>query len=145
MVSQLMISKSSAKHLATRRFSQKGFVDLIFGHHRCPIPVTFSTLVQIRIEEITKLFYVIMGKKEEHNGHIKYGAKKNEFLDRKIATCDTENCISFVLSNKTKYMQSRQMWREQTFLPHHNACDVRERSMRAYFRFITKTKHMLTL
>jgi hypothetical protein len=42
-----------------------------------------------------------MGKKEEHNGHIKNGAKKNEFLDRKIATYDTEKCISFVLSNKT--------------------------------------------
>ena len=26
------LQKSSAKHLATRRFSQKGFVDLDFGH-----------------------------------------------------------------------------------------------------------------
>ena len=72
MVSQLMISKSSAKHLATRRFSQKSFVDVDFGHHRCPILEKKSTLVQIRIEEITKLIYVIIGKKEEHNGHKKY-------------------------------------------------------------------------
>ena len=60
MVSQLMISKSSAKHLATRRFSQKSFVDVDFGHHRCPILKIFSTLVQIRIEEITKLIYVMI-------------------------------------------------------------------------------------
>ena len=59
MVSQIMISKSSAKHLATRRISQKCFVDVDFGHHRCPFLEIFSTLVQIRIEEITNLFYVI--------------------------------------------------------------------------------------
>jgi hypothetical protein len=72
MVSQLMISKSSAKHLATRRFSQKGFDISIFGHRSCPILENYSTLVQIRIEEITKLIYALIGKKEEHNGHIKY-------------------------------------------------------------------------
>ena len=31
-----------------------------------------------------KLFYVIIGKKEEHNGHTKNGAQKSEFLDRNI-------------------------------------------------------------
>ena len=50
MVSQLLIQKSSAKHLAPRGFSQKGFVDLDFGHHRCPFSGNFSSLVQIRIE-----------------------------------------------------------------------------------------------
>jgi hypothetical protein len=79
-----MIQKSSAKHLATRRFSQKSFVDLIFGHQRCPYSETFSSLVQIRIEEITNLFDVIICKKEEHNGHKKYAPKKSEFLDRNI-------------------------------------------------------------
>ena len=59
MVSKSLIQKSSAKHLATRRFSQKYFVDLDFGHQRCPFSETFSTLVQIRIEEITKSFYGI--------------------------------------------------------------------------------------
>ena len=60
MVSQIMIPKSSAKYLATRRFSQKGFVDLIFGHRSCPIFKIFLTLVQIRIEKITNLIYVII-------------------------------------------------------------------------------------
>ncbi len=31
-VSQLLFQKSSANYLATRRFSQKYFVDLDFGH-----------------------------------------------------------------------------------------------------------------
>jgi hypothetical protein len=60
MVSQIMIPKSSAKHLAPRRFSQKSFVDVDFGHHRCPILEKKSTLVQIRIEKITKLIYVMI-------------------------------------------------------------------------------------
>jgi hypothetical protein len=84
MVSKLLIRKSSAKHLATRRFSQKGFDISIFGHRSCPYLKTFSTLVQIRIEEITKLIYALIGKKEEHNGHKKNGAQKSEFLDRNI-------------------------------------------------------------
>ena len=58
MVSKFSIQKSSAKYLATRRFSQKSFVDLDFGHHRCPFFKNYSTLVQIRIEKITKLIYV---------------------------------------------------------------------------------------
>jgi hypothetical protein len=62
MVSQLLIQKSSAKHLATRRISQKSFVDLIFGHRFCPFSRNFLTLVQIRIEEITKLIYEIIRK-----------------------------------------------------------------------------------
>jgi hypothetical protein len=82
MVSQNAFPKSSAKHLATRGFSQKGFVDLIFGHHSCPFLRNFLTLVQIRIEKITKLFYVIIMRNREHNGHRKYGSKKSEFLDR---------------------------------------------------------------
>jgi hypothetical protein len=84
MVSKLLIQKSSAKHLATRRFSQKGFVDLIFGHHSCPFLRIFLTLVQIRIEKITNLIYVIMGKKEEHNGPTKNAPEKSEFLGRNI-------------------------------------------------------------
>ena len=68
MVSQMLLQKSSAKHLATRVFAQKCFVDLDYGHHRCPFPGNFLTLVQIRIEEITNLIYEIIGKKEEHNG-----------------------------------------------------------------------------
>ena len=51
MVSQLLVQKSSAKHLAPRRFSQKGFDISIFGHHRCPFSGIFLTLVQIRIEK----------------------------------------------------------------------------------------------
>jgi len=50
MVSGLHVPKSSAKHLAPRRFSQKGFDISIFGHHRCPFSGNFSSLVQIRIE-----------------------------------------------------------------------------------------------
>ena len=64
MVSQLMFQKSSAKHLATRGFSQKGFEVSIFGHRSCPFLKTFLTLVQIRIEEITKLMYEINVKNE---------------------------------------------------------------------------------
>ena len=106
MVSKLLIQKSSAKHLATRGFSQKGFRVSIFGHRSCPFLIIFSTLVQIRIEEITKLIYVIIGKKEEHNGHKKYAPGKSEFLSRNILTCDPEKCIYFVLSNKPENMQS---------------------------------------
>jgi hypothetical protein len=102
MVSQNAFPKSSAKHLATRRFSQKGFVDLIFGHHSCPILKTFSSLVQIRIEKITKLFYVIIMRNREHNGHAKNGSKKSEFLDRNILTCDPSKCIVPILVLKQK-------------------------------------------
>jgi hypothetical protein len=59
MVSHTVLRKSSAKHLVRVEFSQKGFVDLVFGHHRCPFLRNFLTLVQIRIEEITNLIYVI--------------------------------------------------------------------------------------
>ena len=51
MVSQLLVQKSSAKHLAPRRFSQKGFAISIFGHHRCPFSGIFLTLVQIRFRK----------------------------------------------------------------------------------------------
>jgi hypothetical protein len=59
MVSQNAFPKSSANYLVRVEFSQKGFVDLDFGHRSCPILKIFSTLVQIRIEKITKLFYVL--------------------------------------------------------------------------------------
>ena len=83
MVLQLTSRKSSAKHLATRGFSQKGFVDLIFGHHRCPFSENFSSLVQIRIEEITKLIYVIIGKNESIMVSQKNCAKKDDFRSEK--------------------------------------------------------------
>ena len=97
-----MIPKSSAKYLATRRFSQKGFVDLIFGHHSCPFLRIFLTLVQIRIEKITNLIYVIMGKKEHHNGPTKNAPEKSEFLGRKNLTYDTSKCIVPILVLKRK-------------------------------------------
>jgi len=103
MVSQNAFPKSSAKHLATRGFSQKGFVDLIFGHHSCPILKIFSTLVQIRIEKVTKLFYVIIMRNREHNGHAKNGSKKSEFLDRKKSEfLDPSKCIVPILVLKRK-------------------------------------------
>ena len=89
MISQLLIQKSSAKHLATRGFPQKSFVDLIFGHRSCPFSRNFLTLVQIRIEEITKLIYEIIGKKREHTGLTYLIGEKSDFLDRNILTCDT--------------------------------------------------------
>ena len=57
------LQKSSAKHQVRVEFSQKTFVDLDFGHHRCPFFKIFLTLVQIRIEKITKLFIDIICKK----------------------------------------------------------------------------------
>ena len=127
--------KSSAKHLATRGFSQKSFVDVDFGHRSCPILKTFSSLVQIRIEKITKIIYVINMQFWEHNGHAKNGAKKSEFFGQNILTCDPEKCIYFVLSNKTEHIQSRQLLCDQTFSPHHNACGGCTQFMRAYLCF----------
>jgi hypothetical protein len=60
MISLMLLRKSSAKHLVRVEFSQKSFVDLDFGHHRCPFPGKFLTLVQIRIEKITKLIHVMI-------------------------------------------------------------------------------------
>ena len=96
MVSQILLQKSSAKHLAPRRISQKCFVDLDYGHHRCPFLKTFSSLVQIRIEEITKLIYVIRDKKEEHNGLPKIQPTKSDFLGPNIMTWDTPQNAYFV-------------------------------------------------
>ena len=90
MVSQNAFPKSSAKHLAPRRFSQKGFDISIFGHRSCPFSGIFLTLVQIRIEEITNLIYEIIGKKREHNGLTFLMGEKSDFLDRNIWTCDTQ-------------------------------------------------------
>ena len=64
MVSEILIQKSSANYLVRVEFSQKGFVDSIFGHHRCPFSKIFLTLVQIRIEKITKLIYIFLCKNE---------------------------------------------------------------------------------
>jgi len=83
MVSQITFQKSSAKHLATRRISQKCFVDLIFGHHRCPFLKIFSSLVQSRYRNITKLIYTIIGKKEEHDGNTNQWYKKMTFFGPK--------------------------------------------------------------
>jgi uncharacterized protein (UPF0212 family) len=103
MVSQNAFPKSSAKHLATRRFSQKSFVDVDLGHHRCPFSETFSALVQIRIEKITNLIYVIIMRNREHNGHAKNGSKKSEFLDRKKSEfLDPSKCIVPILVLKQK-------------------------------------------
>jgi hypothetical protein len=44
----------------------------------------------IRIEEITKLIYEIIGKKREHNGLTFLTGEKSDFLDRKKVTCDTQ-------------------------------------------------------
>jgi hypothetical protein len=71
MVSQKLLQKSSANYLARVEFSQKGFVDLDFGHHRCPFSGNFLTLVQIRIEKITKKFNQVYIKKREHNAALK--------------------------------------------------------------------------
>ena len=95
MVSQMLFSKSSAKHLAPRRFSQKGFDISIFGHHRCPFLRIFLTLVQIRIEEITKLIYVVMYKKRDHYGLTFLMGEKSDFLGRNILTCDTPTFPQF--------------------------------------------------
>jgi hypothetical protein len=102
MVSQNAFPKSSAKHLARVEFSQKSFVDVDFGHHRCPFLKIFSTLVQIRIEKITKLFHVIIMRNREHNGHAKNGSKKTSFFVPKIVTCDPSKCIVPILVLKQK-------------------------------------------
>jgi len=51
MVSQILFQKSSAKHLATRGFAQKGFADLIFGHPSCPFLRIFLTFVQSNLKK----------------------------------------------------------------------------------------------
>jgi len=89
MVLQILLPKSSAKYLATRRFSQKGFVDLDFGHHRCPFSGNFLTLVQFESKKITKFIYKFCCKKREHNGLAFLICKKSDFLGRKKMTCDT--------------------------------------------------------
>ena len=83
MVSQILLQKSSANYLVRVEFSQKGFDISIFGHRSCPFSENFLTLVQIRIEEITNLIYVIIVYLWEHNGHIKYWSKKSDFLGPK--------------------------------------------------------------
>jgi len=41
MVSAFVAGKSSAKHLAPRVFSQKSFVESVFGHFFCPFSENF--------------------------------------------------------------------------------------------------------
>ena len=63
--------------------------------------------MQIRIEEITKLIYVVMYKKREHNGLTFLTGEKSDFLDRKKVTCDTQhshNLHILVLATKTRNM-----------------------------------------
>jgi hypothetical protein len=83
-------------HVAPKKFrktpsnasnSQKCFVDLIFGHHRCPLSGNFSSLVQIRIEEITNLIYAIIDKKKSIMVSQKNDPKKDDFRTEKV-TCD---------------------------------------------------------
>jgi hypothetical protein len=83
MVSKIMLQKSSAKHLATRRISQKCFVDLIFGHRSCPILKTFSSLVQSRYRNITKLIYEIKVKNESIMVSLKFNQEKYDFRTEK--------------------------------------------------------------
>lgn len=59
MVCKISSQKSSANYLAPRVFSQKSFVDSIFGHFFCPFSEIFSTLVQSFSTKITKLIYVV--------------------------------------------------------------------------------------
>ena len=81
MVSQVMLPKSSANYLVPRRFSQKGFEVSIFGHRSCPFSRNFLTLVQIRIDKITKLMYVIIGKKKSIMVTKSMHRKKVSFCD----------------------------------------------------------------
>jgi hypothetical protein len=76
-----------------------------------------------------------MGKKEEHNGRIKYAPEKSDFLGRKKMTCGTEKMHISVLSTKTRNMQPRQMHCIQPFSPHHDTCDACRQIARAYFWF----------
>jgi len=75
-----MFWKSSAKHLATRRISQKCFVDLDFGHRSCPFLRIFSSLVQSRFRNITKLIYIIIDKNESIMVSQKMAPKKPIYL-----------------------------------------------------------------
>ena len=102
MVSQKLLRKSSANYLVRVEFSQKGFVDLDFGHHQCPFLRNFSTLVQIRIEKITKLFYVMIMYFWQHNGHTNYWSEKSEFLDRNILHMWHWKMHILVLATKTE-------------------------------------------
>ena len=107
MVSQIMVQKSSAKYLATRRFSQKGFVDLIFGHRWCPFSRNFSTLVQIRNEKITNLIYVIIIKNDSIMVTCFWWVQKVIFWAEifwHVTHHLSHNLHILVLSNKTRNM-----------------------------------------
>ena len=103
----IAFQKSSAKHLAPRRFSQKGFDISIFGHHRCPFSGIFLTLVQIRIEEITILIYVIMIKNDSIMVTCFWWVQKVIFWAEifwHVTHHLSHNLHIFVLSNKTRNM-----------------------------------------
>lgn len=63
MVLHICVPKSSANHLVRVEFSQKSFVDLIFGHRFLSIFSKFFRLLCKTNRKITKLIYVIIVKK----------------------------------------------------------------------------------
>ena len=79
MVSCACVQKSSANYLVRVEFSQKGFVDLIFGHRFLSISWKFFRVLCKSNRNITKLIYVIIVKKREHNGHTKKWMRKSHF------------------------------------------------------------------
>ena len=79
MVSCHWCRKSSANYLARVEFSQKCFVDLIFGHRFLSIFLKIFRLLCKSNRNITKLIYVIIVKKREHNGHTKKWMRKSHF------------------------------------------------------------------
>ena len=80
MVWRACVPKSSAKHLARVEFSQKYFVDLIFGHRFLSIFSKFFRLLCKSNRKITKIILCNNGKKREHNGHMFWRGAKSHFL-----------------------------------------------------------------
>ena len=80
MVSWQWYRKSSANHLARVEFSQKCFVDLIFGHRFLSIFSKFFRVLCKSNRNITKLIYVIIVKKREHNGNMVWMGANSDFL-----------------------------------------------------------------
>ena len=80
----------SAASIFTKRFRHIDFWTSIMS-----IFWNFFDSCAIRIEEITKLIYEIIGKKREHNGHMFLTGAKSDFLGRNILTCDTPTVPQF--------------------------------------------------
>jgi hypothetical protein len=70
MVSHACVPKSSANYLVRVEFSQKCFVDLIFGHRFLSIFSKFFRLLCKSNRKITIFILGIIVKKREHNGHM---------------------------------------------------------------------------